>query len=312
VSRSYAIIGTGAIGGFYGAQLSRAGFDVHFLARSDADFIRSNGLFVESTDGNFNIPHVNVYQNARSMPRCDVVAIALKSTANNILPDVLPWVVKKNGVVLVLQNGLGAEEEVAQIIKDTSVLGVLCFVCASKTGPGRIKHLAFGHVTIGQFTSNGRPSGITSVMRDISTDFSKAGIVSENLPDLGAARWKKLVWNVPYSGLSVMLSATTEAINANPHSRQLAHDMMREVCMAAAACGHSLEQPVPDMMVNYTDTMPPYAPSMKLDYDAKRPMEVESIFGNPLRAAQNAGVQVPRLEMLYRELAFLDKMNRKQ
>lgn len=309
MSKSYAIIGTGAIGGFYGAKLSRAGFDVHFLARSDADFIRSNGLFVDSVDGDFNIPHVNVYRDASSMPRCDVAAIALKSTANGILSHVLPWVVKKDGVVLVLQNGLGAEEDIVKIVKGASVLGVLCYVCAIKTEPGRIKHLAFGHVTIGQFAANGRPSGITSTIRDISADFSKAGIVSENLPDLGAARWKKLVWNIPYSGLSVVLSSTTEAINANPHSRQLAHDIMTEVCVAAAACGHPLEQSVVDAMLIYTDTLPPYAPSMKLDYDAKRPMEVESIFGNPLQAAQSAGVHVPRLEMLYRELAFLDTMN---
>ena len=309
MSKTYAIIGTGAIGGFYGAKLVRAGFDVHFLARGDYGHIRDHGLVIESKDGNFTLPRVNVYNNATDMPACDVVAITLKATANHILPHVLPAVVKNNGAVLVMQNGFGYEEEVAVITGPDRVLGVLCFICSNKTGPGHIRHLDFGHITVAQYTNNGAPSGITALMQDIAGDFTKAGISVHTAPDLATARWKKLVWNVPYSGLSVVLSATTDTLNKNPHSRGLVESIMREVCAAAAACGHPIEEDFIRKMLESTDVMTPYRTSMKIDFDEKRPMEVEAIFGNPLRAAIKAGANAPRMEMLYRELKYMDEEN---
>jgi 2-dehydropantoate 2-reductase len=309
--KTYAIIGTGAIGGYYGAKLAHAGFDVHFLARSDFQHIRDNGLAIDSKDGNFTLPHVNVYNSAASMPACDVVAVTLKATANPILPDVLPAVVKKNGTVLMMQNGFGFEEEVAKIVGPERVLGVLCFICSTKTGPGRIQHLDFGHITVAQYTKDGAPSGITPLMQDIAGDFTKAGITARTVPDLATARWKKLVWNVPYSGLSVVLSALTDALNKNPSSRALVESLMREVCAAAAACGHPIEEAYIREMLEYTDSMTPYRTSMKIDFDEKRQMEVEAIFGNPLRAAREAGAKMPLLGMLYQELKFIDENNRK-
>jgi 2-dehydropantoate 2-reductase len=309
VNRTYAIIGTGAIGGFYGARLVRAGFDVHFLARGDYNHIRDHGLVIDSKDGNFALPRVNVYNSAADMPACDVVAVALKATANHILPDVLPAVVKNNGAVLVMQNGFGYEEDVAAIVGPDRVLGVLCFICSNKTGPGHIRHLDFGHITVAQYTNSGAPSGITPLMQDIAGDFTKAGITVRTAPDLATARWKKLVWNMPYSGLSVVLSALTDTLNKNSYSRGLVESIMREVCAAAAACGHPIEEEYIREMLEYTDAMTPYRTSMKIDFDEKRPMEVEAIFGNPLRAAKKAGIKVPLMEMLYRELKFMDDEN---
>jgi 2-dehydropantoate 2-reductase len=307
VSRTYAIIGTGAVGGFYGARLSRAGFDVHFLARSDYEHIRDHGLVVDSKDGDFTVPHVHVYNDARSMPRCDVVAITLKTTANHDLARILPAIVKEDGMTLVMQNGIGYEEKVAQIVGPDRVLGVLCFVCVNKVGPGHVRHLDFGRVTIAQYSKDGSPAGITPLVRDIAADFTNAGITARTEPDLGAARWKKLVWNVPYSGLSVVLSASTDALNRNSHSRSLAADLMAEVAGGALACGHPIEESFINEMLSYTDVMPPYRTSMKIDFDEKRPLEVESIFGNPLRAAQKAGAKMPLTETLYRELKYLDE-----
>jgi 2-dehydropantoate 2-reductase len=309
VSRTYAIIGTGAVGGFYGARLARAGFDVHFLARSDYRHLRDHGLTIESKDGDFALPQVNVYDDARRMPACDVVAVTLKTTANGILPAILPSIVKKNSLVLVMQNGFGFEEDVAAIVGPDRVMGVLCFICANKAGPGRIRHQDFGHITVAQYTKDGSPSGITAHIREIADDFTKAGISVQTSPDLGTARWKKLVWNIPYSGLSVVLSATTEILNKNPHSRELVTNLMREVSAGAKACGHPIEESFVNQMLSYTDSMTSYLTSMKIDFDNKRTMEVESIFGNPLRAAQKAGVSVPLMEMLYRELKVLDEEN---
>ena len=89
MQRRYAIIGTGALGGYYGARLAHAGCDVHFLLHSDYDHVRQHGLICESIDGDFSIAKPSAYRDTRDMPRCDVVCVALKTTQNHLLPAIL-------------------------------------------------------------------------------------------------------------------------------------------------------------------------------------------------------------------------------
>jgi 2-dehydropantoate 2-reductase len=300
--RSYAIIGTGALGGFYGARLQHAGCDVHFLLHSDYEHVRKHGLICESKDGDFTLPRVHAYRDVRDMPRCNVVCVCLKTTQNHLLPNLLPSVVKDDGAVLVMQNGLGIEDEVAKIVDAERVMGGLCFLCSNKVGPGHIRHLDYGQVALGEFSKR----GITERMRGISDDFQSAGIPIQLTEDLAVARWQKLVWNIPYNGLSVVHNANTDALMAEPNTRQLVEQIMREVVADARVSGVPMDEEIVEKMLQYTDKMKPYRTSMKIDFDEHRPMEVEAIFGNPLRTAQKAGAKTPLLETLYRELKFLD------
>ncbi|MGA2138660.1 MAG: putative 2-dehydropantoate 2-reductase [Verrucomicrobiia bacterium] len=303
--RSYAIIGTGALGGFYGARLQRAGCELHFLLHSDYEHVREHGLICESKDGDFTLPKVNAYADARDMPKCDVVCVCLKTTHNHLLPQLLPPIVKDDGVVLAMQNGLGVEEQVAGIVGPQRVMGGLCFLCSNKVGPGHIRHLGYGHVGLGEFATR----GITERMRAIADDFQRAGIGIQLAEDLAIARWEKLIWNIPYNGLSVVLNATTEDLMVHPHSRQLVENIMREVLAGARACGAAVADEVVARSLAYTEKMIPYRTSMKIDYDERHPLEVEAIFGNPLRAVQQAGGRSPLLEQLYQQLKFLDARN---
>jgi 2-dehydropantoate 2-reductase len=301
MSRSYAIIGTGALGGFYGARLQHAGIETHFLLHNDYDHVRQHGIICESKDGDFTLPKVHAYQNAREMPPCDVVCVALKSTDNHILPQILPFVLKDNGVALVMQNGLGIEDQIASIVGPHRVAGGLCFLCSNKPGPGHICHLDYGYIRLAEL--HGPP---TDRLRAIAADFNHAGVDAQCLDDLATARWQKLVWNIPYNGLSVILRATTDRLMASPHTRALVAVIMREVVANAAACGSNIPNSFIQKMLDDTERMKPYKTSMMLDYEAGRPMEIEAIFGNPLRAAQRVGAPSPLLETLYRELKFLD------
>ncbi len=312
LGRRYAIIGTGALGGFYGGRLARAGCDVHFLLHSDYEHVREHGLRVDSVDGDFVLPSVHACGRAEDMPRCDVVAVTLKTTANHLLGELLPPVIADDGVVLVLQNGLGIEERVAEIVGADRVMGGLCFLCASKVGPGHIRHLDYGYITLAEYDSQARPRGITERMRAIGGDFKSAGIRIQYAEDLVLARWKKLIWNVPFNGLSVVLNTTTDRIMANEHSRALAEGLMREVAAAArAAAERKIEESFIRSQLDDTARMAPYSPSMLLDCRAGRPMEIEAIFGAALGAAATAKCPVPRIETLYRLLKFMDEGNRR-
>jgi 2-dehydropantoate 2-reductase len=305
MQRSYAIIGTGALGGFYGARLQHAGCELHFLLHSDYEYVRQHGLICESPDGDFTLPKVNAYADVRDMPKCDVVCVCLKTTQNHLLPQLLPSVIKDDGVVLVMQNGLGMEAQVAEIVGAPRVVGGLCFLCSNKVGPGHIRHLGYTLVALGEFATR----GTSERMRSIADDFRRAKVETELAEDLDVARWQKLVWNIPYNGLSVVLDATTTELMTHPQSRRLVEAIMREVVTDARACGVAVADEIVARMLSNTEKMTPYRTSMKIDYDDHRPLEIEAIFGNPLRAVQRVGAASPLLEQLYAALAFLDARN---
>ena len=310
MGRHYAIIGTGAIGGFYGACLQKAGLDVHFLLRRDYEHVKEHGLAISSTWGDFTLPQVNAYNQVKDIPPCDVVLIALKTTQNHLLPHLLPPLVKPGTVVITLQNGLGVEPEIAAIVEESiEVLGGLCFVCSNKIGLGQIHHLDYGQIQLGAYGNNHQPQGITQTMRQIAADFEQANIPIQLAENLLLARWKKLVWNIPYNGLSVVLDATTDAMMKDSHGYQLSEQLMREVVAGAAGYGLEIKESFIQKMLDYTMKMKPYRTSMKIDYDCHRPLEVEAMFGNPMRAAQAVGVAVPKITMLYQQLKFLDARN---
>ncbi len=307
---SYAVVGTGALGGYYGACLQRAGAEVHFLLRSDFEHVRQHGLRIESPQGDFTLPTVNAYRRAVDMPPCQVVLLALKATQNKLLPRLLPPLLQEDGLVLVLQNGLGVEETAARVAGPGRVIGGLCFICSNKVGPGHICHLDYGQVTMAEYTPDNTPGGLTDRLHRLQADFEQDGVPVVLVDDLLTARWKKLVWNIPFNGLSVVLNAKTSELINSYRSRSLAAALMREVLNAAAAVH---ERHIPDSfiqeMLEATARMKPYRTSMKVDYDASRPMEVEAIFGVPFNLARQAGLKTPHLGMLYHQLRFLDERN---
>jgi len=309
-SRRYAILGTGAIGGYYGACLQQGGCDVHFLARSDYDHIRTHGLQVDSPDGGFTLPSVQVYASVDHMPRCDVVVVALKTTQNHFLETLLPPLLTAESTVLLLQNGLDVEVHVADLVGDRRrVMGGLCFICSNKVGPGHIQHLDYKSIAIGEYAQNYAPAGISDELESIAQDFEAVGIPIIRADDLLRARWKKLLWNIPFNGLSVILNATTDQMIHHPEARQLSEDLIDEVRAIAAAYDRVIDDHDVDKMLADTETMKPYRTSMKLDFEHQREMEVDAIFGNPLKAAKLKGIPTPKLEALYQQLTFLNQIH---
>lgn len=306
---SYAVLGTGALGGLYGGLLAQAGLSVHFLARSDFETIRERGLRIDTPLGDFHLDRVSCFRHPADLPRVDVAIVAWKTTSNADLASALQHTCGPETVVLVLQNGWEVEREAAACVGSERVLGGCCFLCCNKVGPGHIHHLDYGRIAFGEY-DQGLSGHITPRMVAIAADFQWAGIDMQPCEDLRSVRWRKLVWNIPFNGLSVALNADTRQIMQDQDSAALAEALMNEVRLAAQYCGSSVPAEHIRKMLDDTRRMVPYDSSMRLDYQAKRPIEVEAIFGNPLRAALAAGYQPPKIEMLYQQLCFMDRMNR--
>lgn len=311
--RSYAVFGVGAVGGFYGAKLAAAGHDVHFLARSDFDHLRQHGLRVESVDGDLHLTDISVHRSADTLPPVDVVLVAIKTTSTTEAPPTVRALAERGATVVAMQNGLGVEAALQSALPEgvvVPVLGAMCFICSNKVGPGYVRHLDYGRVSVGEHRPDGSAAGITEAVAALVDDLKGAGLPAVALDDLELGRWKKLVWNIPYNGLSVTRLAGTDELMRDPETRELVETLMHEVRAGAEACGRHIEPSFVDAMLRDTEQMTPYAPSMRLDYDAGRPMELEYIYERPLAAAEARGVELPEIRKLYTQLRHLDARNR--
>ena len=298
----YGIIGAGAIGGFYGARLAHSGQEVHFLLHSDYQFIKEHGLQVDSCDGSFHLDHVNAYQHPENMPKCDVVIVGLKTTNNRLLPELLPPLLHEHTVVVLIQNGIGVEADVQQMFPDVPLIAGLAFICSAKTEPGRVNHQCYGSINFGNFSCRDQAR-----FEAIINDFKAAGIQVGEVP-YETARWKKAVWNMPFNGMTVALNTQTNLLLRNPATRQLIQGQMMEVINAARHLGVTgIDASFADLMIKMTDEMTPYSPSMKLDYDFHRPMEIHYLYTRPIEIARAAGFDMPKLSMLEAELRFLSE-----
>ena len=296
----YGIVGVGAIGGFYGGKLAHSGLDVHFLSHSDYQFVKERGLQIDSCDGSFHLDKVNVYQNAGDMPKCDVVVVGLKTTNNHLLRELLPPLLHERTVVILIQNGIGVEADVQAMFPETQLVGGLAFICSAKTEPGRVRHQCYGSVNLANYSCRDE-----ALFTSVLNDFTNAGIDAASVP-YEEARWKKAVWNMPFNGMTVALNTRTDLLLKNPATRQLIRDLMMEVVEASRALGVTgVDEAFVEKMIDMTDNMTPYSPSMKLDFDFHRPMEIHYLYTRPIEIARAAGYRMHKLEMLEAELRFL-------
>jgi 2-dehydropantoate 2-reductase len=282
-------------------MLARAGSDVVFLMRSDLAAVRARGLAVKTPGEEFVLRDVRAEATPEEIGPCDLVIVALKTTANGDFQRLISPLLHERTAILTLQNGLGSDEELARLFGAERVMGGLCFICVNRTAPGEVLCIEPGSLSIGEF---GRPA--SERVRAVADLFSKANVRCHVGDDLAWLRWKKLVWNVPFNGLSIAAGGiATDAILADRHLEAEVRALMAEVIEAAGCLGHVIPRAFIDQQIEHTRPMGPYKPSSLIDFLARRPVEVEAIWGEPLRRAQAAGAAVPRLAMLYALLGRL-------
>ncbi|CAN5245311.1 putative 2-dehydropantoate 2-reductase [soil metagenome] len=293
-----AVVGAGAIGGYYGAKLAHHGRDVHFLMRGDLRERRRLGLRVQGKGEDFRLARLNCYSTTEEIGPCDLVLIALKATSNQDLLPLLPPLLHEETMLLTLQNGLGNEEFLAEHFGAKRVIGGLCFVCLNRVSPGVIEDYDHGRVVLGEF--GGYPLPRT---HEVSWEFKRSGVVCSVAGNLGLERWRKLVWNIPFNGLAITAGGVdTAGIMGDERLRATTLALMDEVIAAANKCGYALPTAVALEQMKRTDEMGAYKPSTLIDFEAGKALEIEAIWGEPLRRARAAGCEVPQFAALYEQL----------
>src|SRR5690554_3242501 len=172
------VIGTGAIGGFYGVMLARAGYDVHFLLRSEYAAVQQNGIVVESqVHGELTLPSVQAYDDVAQMPACDWLLVGAKSTSNDALAPIIAKAAASGARVLLLQNGLNNEAHLReQLPADLHLIGGLCYVCLYRKGPGVVVHQDNGMIDLAYHSGQGDDEQQQAIIAEGAAMFREAGL----------------------------------------------------------------------------------------------------------------------------------------
>jgi len=297
-----AIVGSGAIGLYYGGRLAAAGQEVHFLLRSGyAEAVEQGLRILSDTEPDAHLAEPNIHENAWDIGPADLVIVATKATSNRALPALITPLLGAKTAILTLQNGLGNEAFLAGNFGSERILGGLCFICLTRSSPATVRHYGTGKLSLGEFE---RPPGPR--VEAIHRAFAEAGVTAGVVPDLALERWRKLVWNIPFNGLSIQANTPVGGILADPELLKECRALMLETIAIAAACGHAIPESFAEYQIERTRPMGDYQPSSYVDFLAGNELEVETIWGEPLRAAQAAGVPTPHLQKLYDHLRAID------
>lgn len=292
-----AVIGSGALGLYYGALLQRAGNDVRFLMRRDFDAVSRGGLAVTSPNGDFRLDRVKAFRRSDEMGEVDLVVVGLKTFDNDGLLELVRPLVRGSAAVLTLQNGLGNEELLAGAFGAERVLGGVAFLGANRGEPGTVHHLGKGQIRLGEF----RP-GRSRRAEELAALFVAAGVRCDPVDDLTRARWEKLVWNIPFNGLCALTGQTTDRLVGHALTHREVVGLMHEVIAGANA--QALTEPIDRdacvaAMMEQTAGLGAYRPSMMIDREEGRRMELGSIYAIPIEKAAARGVEMVRVRMLH-------------
>jgi 2-dehydropantoate 2-reductase len=293
-----AIVGTGALGGWYAGLLAEAGHEVHCLARSDHETINRDGLTLRHKGTQRVVRVASATPEATSIGPCDLVVVTLKSTSNDALPGLLGPLLGPATLVVTLQNGMGNVEALARLLPAERIVAGLCFVCINRLAPAVIDTTLAGYVRMAAAVGPINPA----VERCVAI-FAAAGVDCQAEASLEAVLWKKLCWNIPFNGLAIAGgSITTDLILADPALNERAYLLMKEVQAAAVARGHGFEDAHIQRQFVVTVGMGPYRPSSLIDFMEGRDVEVEGIWGEPLRRGLAAGVAMPETQRLVHDI----------
>ncbi|WP_028862646.1 2-dehydropantoate 2-reductase [Psychromonas aquimarina] len=308
MSMKILVIGAGAIGAYYGARLAQAGADVSVVVRSDYDGLIEKGEYtIQSHQGDFSFKPSQILKTPGDFQgTADYVIVATKVLPGIDSRELLKDVVSDSTTIVLLQNGVEIEAPIQQAFPNTEIISGLCFICVNRVEPGVIDHQDYGHLVIGAY-----PQGKTERVQLLGDLFNRAGVQCEVSDHVQQARWVKLVWNAPYNPISVLAGGVdTQVIMANENAAKLVRDIMEEVYAVAKAVGAEFDYGVLQQNIDRTLKMCPYKPSMLLDYEAGREMEVESILGNAVKAARRVKAATPHMDSTYALLQLVNKVER--
>ncbi|HEX9145158.1 MAG TPA: ketopantoate reductase family protein [Candidatus Binatia bacterium] len=298
-----AVMGTGAVGGYFGAKLASVGHELIFIARdSNLAALKHDGLRIDSFQGNLHISKALFTDNPAVATAVDLVLFCVKSYDTDLAAQALTPLIGQTTRVLSLQNGVDNASRIAQIWGATQVLAGVVYIGAQLVQPATIKHSSGGKIVLGELDG-----GVHEPTRTIERALSAASIPCEITVEIAKAQWRKLLWNAPFCAISCLTRATAREIVESSSLRKLAIDCMLEVIAAAKTQALDLAPEWVDETLKFSESLGDFKPSMLQDLEAGKPLEFEAFNGVVVKLLRKAGQEAPTNQVFYGALSYIDK-----
>jgi 2-dehydropantoate 2-reductase len=303
-----AVMGAGAVGGYFGAKLAASGQDLVFIARRDhLDALLRNGLRVNSPNGELHIKNALFTDKATKAGGVDLILFCVKSHDTEAAAESLQTLVGPHTVILSLQNGVDNAEKIARRFGDRRTMAGAVYVAAQISAPGVIEHSTGGRIIFGATTGDAGEAAKT-----VERILSAAAIPCEWASDISKVQWSKLLWNAPFCAISCLTRATVKDIVDSKSLTNIAMDCMAEVRQAALARNIDLPEQLFAETLAFSRSLGAFKPSMLQDLEAEKPLEYEAFNGIVVKVLSGAGKDAPVNRVFYRALKYLDHKIRRR
>jgi len=295
------VVGAGAVGGYFGALLHRSGADVTFLLRpATYEHLSKNGLEIRSPGGNSHL-RPTLIQDASECTSLDLVILAVKCYDLSAVVESLQILIKNGTILLTLQNGITAEEEIWEAYPDASVLAGVAFITAKRLSPGVIVQSENGMIALGELSGEKSPRA-----KAVHELLSNAGIACFLKSQIRRTKWEKLCWNATFNPLSVILDRPVSLMLDSEDLLTIVREGIREIIRVASAEEISLNPKIVEKTISVTAVLRDYYTSMYEDYQNGSPTEIEYLNGEIIRRGKKHGIPTPTHDMLYHLIKGLE------
>jgi len=291
-----AVMGTGSVGGYFGARLAAAGNDVTFIARGGhLAAIRAHGLRVASANGDMHIHPARVTDNLAVVGPVDVVFFTVKSWDTENAAEAIKPIVTSQTAVVPLQNGVEAIDRLAAVLGPAPVLGGSAYIAAVIAEPGSIKHTGtMARIVFGEVDGH-----TTERTGALLAACQKAGIEAAISADIRKTNWEKFASLASLSGVTSMVRANVGTVRGDPGHRAMLAAAVAEAIAVGRAQGIALADDLPGKILKMVDQFPAeMRTSMQQDFEHGNRLELPWLSGAVVRLGAAAGVPTPTHERI--------------
>lgn len=303
-----AIIGSGGVGGFFGAKLANAGNDVIFLARgAHLEALIKNGITVKSVDGDFKVEKIKATDKISNIEKVDLVILGVKAWQVREISKELHYIIKDDTVILPLQNGVLAVEELQEHIDEKHIIGGLCRIISKIESPGVINHLGIKPtIVFGE-----QDHVVSDRVLKIKSGLDQSGINNNISENIETELWKKFLF-ICSGGLLSITKSTYGELRELKETRRMFLELFNEIYCLAEKAGIVLSPEIPQKSLNFIDSLPyDSVASMVRDIWAGEPSEIEYQNGTVVKLADKYGIDVPINRFIYECILPMERRARK-
>lgn len=303
-----AVMGSGAVGGYFGAKLAAAGHEVAFIARGKhLAALQASGLRVNSPNGDLTISQAQFTEAPERVGKVDLVLFCVKSYDTESAAQAIAPIMSDQSIILSLQNGIDNPDKLARVYNPSSVLPAVVYVGAHVSAPGIICHSTGGRIIFGQMDG-----ALGNQAKTLLQTLIAAGIPGETSAEIRQVQWNKLLWNAPFCAISCLTHANTKQIVESESLTRLALDCMTEVQAAARTQKIELPRQRFDEVLDFSRSLGEFKPSMLQDLEANKPLEYQAFNGIVVKLLEAHGQPAPVNQNFFAALEFLDRRIRRE